>query len=134
MGCPLAVITDLNLADASLLCKQQTYDSLNPQCFVGNCQLIMDGVLITQNACNENSTEQSNPFIYDSAHCHSEVCANINPSAKAFDAMKLFPSSDVPGDETICIEKEFYMGICLLLTLALATFMCFTMVGMYRLK
>eukprot|EP01084_Bolivina_argentea_P099762 179288_1 len=60
--CPLAIINTPSLEQEAIqLCNAQTYNTMNRECFVGNCHLIVNGTLLHDESCSDIPRR---PFIY----------------------------------------------------------------------
>eukprot|EP01084_Bolivina_argentea_P219510 372280_1 len=135
LECDLAIVSGgETLTEAIIECNKQTYNGYNgenKECYVGGngCQEITNGEL--QRCANPSKRK---PFIYDLNSCsHEDICPSTS-SAWAFD-MALLPSSkDIKTNELVCIEYKYYMAICILLMIAFASFLCFIVVALNKLK
>ena len=48
--------------------------------------------------------------------------------------MALLPQNNIGSNELVCIEYKYYMAICVLLMIAFASFLCFIVVALNKLK
>ena len=62
------------------------------------------------------------------------ICiSSTSDAGSAFD-MALLPQNNIGSNELVCIEYKYYMAICVLLMIAFASFLCFIVVALNKLK
>ena len=99
---------------------------------MGDCKWITGNRLVDSPNC---ANDWRRPFIYDETLCEEQSCS-LTPvsAAKGFDALSLLPKTNLKKHDQVCIEYEYYLAICVLLLIAFASFLCFTVVALNKLK
>eukprot|EP01084_Bolivina_argentea_P210997 358983_1 len=114
------------------LCQKQaanTMSGTDKECWIGgkglgSCMYIKQD----KGFGSDCDSGTARPFV-----CDDDAINSAAGEGSPFN-MAILPSDDIGGNELVCVEYKYYMAICVLLMIAFASFLCFIVVALNKLK